>query len=348
MSINELLATLKAHDIQLAVKDGQLVVQGNRRALSDNGLLDHLREHKPALIELIEQGDYRSGKRGALVLPANGIAPGCTRITPEMLTLVKLDQAAIDRLADSIPGGAANVQDIYPLAPLQQGILYHHVTATQGDPYVMHVQFAFADRQRLLAFAEAMQTVITRHDILRTSVHWEGLETPVQVVWRQAHLEVDSLPSATGITLDLGQAPLMRLICTESASDERVQATLLFHHIAMDHSALEVVRHEIQACLSGKAELLGAPVPFRNYVGQALLGVSEAEHEGFFRDMLGDLDEPTLAYDLQDLSGDGERVEEHSLTLDLALCQGCAPRHASSASVSRACSTWAGRECWPV
>nr|WP_274383968.1 non-ribosomal peptide synthetase [Pseudomonas cannabina] len=316
------MATLKAHDIQLAVKDGQLVVQGNRRALSDNGLLDHLREHKPALIELIEQGDYRSGKRGALVLPANGIAPGCTRITPEMLTLVKLDQAAIDRLADSIPGGAANVQDIYPLAPLQQGILYHHVTATQGDPYVMHVQFAFADRQRLLAFAEAMQTVITRHDILRTSVHWEGLETPVQVVWRQAHLEVDSLPSATGITLDLGQAPLMRLICTESASDERVQATLLFHHIAMDHSALEVVRHEIQACLSGKAELLGAPVPFRNYVGQALLGVSEAEHEGFFRDMLGDLDEPTLAYDLQDLSGDGERVEEHSLTLDLALCQG--------------------------
>ncbi|SDX46163.1 arthrofactin-type cyclic lipopeptide synthetase C [Pseudomonas syringae] len=322
MSINELLATLKAHDIQLAVKDGQLVVQGNRRALSDNGLLDHLREHKPALIELIEQGDYRSGKRGALVLPVNGIAPGCTRITPEMLTLVKLDQAAIDRLVDSIPGGAANVQDIYPLAPLQQGILYHHVTAAQGDPYVMHVQFAFADRQRLLAFAEAMQTVITRHDILRTSVHWEGLETPVQVVWRQAHLEVDSLPSATGITLNLGQAPLMRLICTESASDERVQATLLFHHIAMDHSALEVVRHEIQACLSGKAELLGAPVPFRNYVGQALLGVSEAEHEGFFRDMLGDLDEPTLAYDLQDLSGDGEHVEEHSLTLDLALCQG--------------------------
>ncbi|EPM82169.1 non-ribosomal peptide synthetase SyfB, partial [Pseudomonas syringae pv. actinidiae ICMP 19068] len=53
MSINELLATLKAHDIQLTVKDGQLVVQGNRRALSDNGLLDHLRAHKPALIELI-------------------------------------------------------------------------------------------------------------------------------------------------------------------------------------------------------------------------------------------------------------------------------------------------------
>ncbi|EPN26558.1 non-ribosomal peptide synthetase SyfB, partial [Pseudomonas syringae pv. actinidiae ICMP 19096] len=216
MSINELLATLKAHDIQLTVKDGQLVVQGNRRALSDNGLLDHLRAHKPALIELIEQGDYRSGKRGALVLPANGIVPGCERITPEMLTLAELDQGAIDRLLDLIPGGAANVQDLYPLAPLQQGILYHHVTATQGDPYVMQVQFAFSDQPRLEAFAQALQTVIDRHDILRTSVHWDGLETPVQVVWRHAELKVDKVPTGAGIMMDLGQAPLIRLVCHES------------------------------------------------------------------------------------------------------------------------------------
>ncbi|MFA1028856.1 Amino acid adenylation [Pseudomonas syringae pv. helianthi] len=73
MSINELLATLKAHDIHLTVKDGQLVVQGNRRALTDNGLLEHLGEHKPTLIELIEQGDYQNAGRGALVLPGNGI-----------------------------------------------------------------------------------------------------------------------------------------------------------------------------------------------------------------------------------------------------------------------------------
>ncbi|WP_122240533.1 condensation domain-containing protein, partial [Pseudomonas syringae] len=321
MSINELLATLKAHEIHLTVKDGQLVVQGNRRALTDNGLLEHLREHKPALIELIEQGDYQNGKRGAPALPANGIEQGCERITPEMLTLVKLDQAAIDLLMDAIPGGAANVQDIYPLAPLQQGILYHHVSATQGDPYVMQVQFAFSDQARRDAFAEALQSVITRHDILRTSVHWKGLETPVQVVWRHAELKVDSSPLAADLTMDLGQAPLMRLVCHAPVAGQRVEATLLFHHIAMDHSALEVVRHEVQACLSGQAEMLGVPVPFRNYVGQALLGVSEAQHEAFFREMLGDLDEPTLAYGLQNLSGEGDAIEEHSITLDQQLCQ---------------------------
>ncbi|WP_287815432.1 AMP-binding protein, partial [Pseudomonas sp.] len=52
---------------------------------------------------------------------------------------------------------------------------------------------------------------------------------------------------------------------------------------------------------------------------QALLGVSEQEHEAFFGEMLGDLDEPTLAYDRQDLSGDAESIGEHSLGLDLVL-----------------------------
>nr|WP_256261391.1 non-ribosomal peptide synthetase [Pseudomonas gingeri] len=315
------MATLKANDIHLAVKDGQLVVQGNRLALSANGLVDKLREHKPALIALIEQDPSLTSKRGAPEMPANGIAPGCTRITPDMLTLVTLDQKAIDQLVEAVPGGVANVQDIYPLAPLQQGILYHHVSATQGDPYVMHVDFAFADRERLLAFVEALRQVIARHDILRTSVHWQGLETPVQIVWRQAELKVDTLSGEAVTHLDLGQAPLIRLACREYAEDRGVRATLLFHHIAMDHSALEVVRHEIHACLLGQADQLGVPVPFRNYVAQALLGVSEHEHEGFFREMLGDLDQPTLAYDLQDLSGDGADIGEHSLGLDLVLCQ---------------------------
>nr|UXB94800.1 non ribosomal peptide synthetase [Pseudomonas syringae] len=313
------MATLKAHGIHLTVKDGQLAVQGNRRALTDKSLLDSLREHKPALIERLEQGDALTTRRGTQTFPENGIPGDCTYITPQMLTLVELDQAAIDQLVRSVPGGAANVQDIYPLAPLQQGILYHHVTATHGDPYVMRVEFAFADRERLDAFALALQTVVARHDILRTSVHWEGLDTPVQVVWRHAELVVDTLPSAAALMLDLGQAPLIRLICHQG-TENGIKATLVFHHIAMDHSALEVVRHEIQACLSGQAEALGTPVPFRKYVAQALLGVSEAEHEAFFRSMLADLDEPTLAYDLQDLSGEGDDIGEYTLALDPGFC----------------------------
>jgi arthrofactin-type cyclic lipopeptide synthetase C len=337
VNVLELLATLKAKDIQLAVTDDQLRVNGNKQALSDPALLAALREHKPALIELIKAGQYSATKAGQVEVPVNGIAADATQITPSMLSLVELDQASIDHLVAQVPGDAVNVQDIYPLAPLQEGILYHHVSGGEGDPYVMQSQFAFASRERFQAFAQALQTVIDRHDILRTSVHWQGLDAPVQVVWRRAELPVEEVvvPDADSdvlaylherfdarhFRLDVNRAPLMRLAHAWDEAGQRVIATLLFHHMALDHSALDVVRHEMRACLSGQSELLGRPVPFRNYVAQARLGVSEAEHEAFFRDMLSDIDEPTLPYGLQDVQGDGSEIVELSQPIEPLLGQ---------------------------
>ncbi|EGH35296.1 amino acid adenylation, partial [Pseudomonas syringae pv. japonica str. M301072] len=51
---------------------------------------------------------------------------------------------------------------------MQEGILYHHLSAETGDPYVLQTQFVFDDRERMDAFVHALQTVIDRHDILRT------------------------------------------------------------------------------------------------------------------------------------------------------------------------------------
>jgi arthrofactin-type cyclic lipopeptide synthetase C len=335
VSINQLLATLSANNVQLALKDGQLVVQGNRQALTDAALVARLREHKAALVALIESGEYVAVKQGAVQVPGNLIPVGCTRITPALVNLVELDQGTLDGLVTEIPGGAANVQDIYPLAPLQQGMLFHHASATGHDPYVMQARFVFASEARLQAFAEALRGVVARHDILRTSVHWEGQETPLQVVWRHADLQVLELPAddSARAWLDLTQAPLMRLLREAPEADGRLSATLQFHHIAMDHSALEVVRHELIAFLTGEDQHLGTPVPFRNYVAQAVLGVSEAQHEAFFRDMLGDIDEATLAYGIQDVQGEGDSHQEHAIDLPLALCQSLRA-HARSLGVS--------------
>ncbi|MGX1174673.1 non-ribosomal peptide synthetase [Pseudomonas sp. R151218B TE3479] len=111
----------------------------------------------------------------------------------------------------------------------------------------------------------------------------------------------------------------MRLAYTRDAANQRWVAMLLFHHMALDHTALEVVQHEMQAHLLGHADQLGAAVPFRNYVAQARLGVSREQHETFFSDMLGDIDEPTLPFGLMDVRGDGSDIEAAGLNLAAGL-----------------------------
>ncbi len=275
------------------------------------------------------------GGRADIVVPANGIFTGCQRITPAMLPLVSLDQSTIDRIVATVPGGVGNVQDIYPLAPLQEGILYHHIAAQAGDPYLLQATFALDSRARLDGFVQALQAVIDRHDILRTAVLWEGFDQPLQVVQRRTELlleeplldpiqgdiatQLQALFDPRHCRLDLGKAPLMRLACAWDSAQQRWVAILLFHHIALDHTALDVMQAEMLACLNGEAERLDAAMPYRNYVAQTLLGVSRAQHEDFFREMLGDVEEPTLPFGLREVQGDGRGIDEAKLNLDNAL-----------------------------
>ena len=81
----------------------------------------------------------------AINIPSNLITEDSTEITPEMLPLITLTQADIDSIIARVPGGVANIQDIYGLTPLQNGMLYHHLMAKEGDPYLLVSRLRFDD-----------------------------------------------------------------------------------------------------------------------------------------------------------------------------------------------------------
>src|SRR6202035_5731888 len=121
--------------------------------------------------------------------------------------------------------------------------------------------------------------------------------------------------------LDISQAPMLRLIVTHDATRERWLLQWWYSHLLADHVMLESIREEVQAYLLEQGDQLPAPLPFRNLVAQARLGVSRQEHEVFFRKMLGDVDEPTAPFGLLDVQGDGTGIEEAHLGLDAGLAQ---------------------------
>jgi amino acid adenylation domain-containing protein len=256
------------------------------------------------------------------------------RITPQMFPLVELDQPQLDRIVETVPGGASNVQDIYPLSPLQEGMLFHHILDREHDTYVLSAFLQLHSRHQLAPLLIALQTVIDRHDVLRTAVLWEGLPRPVQVVYRRAQLSLEEIvldqvhdaleqlkermtPGQQQI--DVRQAPLVRLVVAGAVNSSPLYVALALHHLICDHQSLRIVIAETLKCFDGKAQELPAPVPYRKYVAHTLTQVQNQDAEAFFRGKVGDVTEPTIPFGLSDVYTHGGSMDEARVELPLEL-----------------------------
>ncbi|MFQ6142325.1 non-ribosomal peptide synthase/polyketide synthase [Streptomyces seoulensis] len=206
--------------------------------------------------------------------------PGAGGRTPSDFPLARLDQARVDRLA----GDGRRIEDLLPLTPLQEGMLFHRLVGGPDDVYVDQAALLLEGVNDPDALAAAWQRVTDRTPALRTSVVWEDVPVPLQVVhrdmpvpltvldWRgldadERAVRLDRLRAddlARG--LDLATAPLMRLTLIR-LPDARLHLLWTSHHLILDGWSLAQVLTEVFEEYASLTTGAGAPPPVRRPFG---------------------------------------------------------------------------------
>ena len=82
------------------------------------------------------------------------------------------------------------IENIFPLTPLQKGLLFHSLYDTESGVYFEQLNCLLEGHVSVTAVNQAWQTLIDRHPILRTAIVTKGQTEPVQVVFRNISFEV--------------------------------------------------------------------------------------------------------------------------------------------------------------
>ncbi|HTV24524.1 MAG TPA: amino acid adenylation domain-containing protein, partial [Polyangiaceae bacterium] len=245
---------------------------------------------------------------GAMARELEALVELCTSgrvqgLTPSDFPLVRVTQAELDALGLAPDA----VQDIYPLSPMQQGLLFHSLHSPDSGVYLNQISVGVEglDGERL---AGAWQLLTDRHEIMRTGFVGGGQgQSFVQVVHARVDAGVRLLdrraePPSPGELeeiareererpFELERPPLQRLLLVR-LSDSRHQLIWTHHHVLMDGWSSARWVEELFGAYSGQ---LLAPLGgrYRDYI--AWLGQQDrAPSERFWKTELEALEEPTL------------------------------------------------------
>lgn len=255
--------------------------------------------HDHATIEALSE-QYIAALRELI---AHCRTPNAGGFTPADFPAAQIDQAALDELLDRVTNSKGiplqRIEEIYALSPIQEGLLYETLYAPDSGVYSTQLCLTLGPDLDVDAFQKAWQQIIERHAILRTAFFWEGLERPLQVVYKQgaykqgAYKQVelpwqqldwrnnsltdelieqrlDALMAAErqqGFQLD--QAPLARAVLIQ-ANETTAYFVWTHHHILMDGWSLPIVFQEFLtlygAITQGNEGHLKTPRPYREYI----------------------------------------------------------------------------------
>ena len=215
-----------------------------------------------------------------------------------------------------------NLEDIYPLSPLQEGILFHSLYAPESGVYVEQLSCALTGPLDAAAFARAWERVIERHAVLRTAFVWKSQKRPLQAVQREVALPLSSedwsdlaagerearfagfLAEDRKQGFEAARAPLLRIALLRFGAGEH-RLVWTFHHLLLDGWSLPLVLSEVllfyaafaagaggAASEGGRDLALPAPRRYRDYITW-VERQDLAAAETFFRRELAGFTEPT-------------------------------------------------------
>jgi len=205
------------------------------------------------------------------------------------------------------------IEDIYPLSPMQKGMLFHTLFDPEAEEYFEQLSSTFYGDLDAAAFRRAWEHTIQRHPVLRTAVVWERRDEPYQVVYSRVSLPWDeqdwrhlsSAEQQEGLEryvraqrargFKLSEAPLMRIGLIRLADDAH-RVIWSHHHMLLDAWCRPLVFKEIftlyEAFRLGQTLNLKTPRPYRDYIAW-LQQQDLSKAEGFWRSTLAGFTEPT-------------------------------------------------------
>ncbi|MFB2833040.1 amino acid adenylation domain-containing protein, partial [Floridanema evergladense] len=268
--------------------------------------------------------------------------------TPSDFPLAKLSQIELDRVLATWAKEAGqqttnwqNIEDIYPLSPMQQGMLFESFYAPETGVYFQQITFSITGNLNVSAFEQAWQQIVAQHSIFRTAFLWESLHQPLQVVWRQVNINVATydwrnlsaneqqqqleifLESDRQLGFSFLPAPLMRLYLIQT-QENTYQFVWSFHHILLDGWSLPLVLKDLwdfyEVILTGKSLERQPSLNYRQYIAW-LQQQDVAQSEAFWREKLASFSAPTplmidkpLSHRENGLASYGEQHIELSLS----------------------------------
>ncbi len=180
-----------------------------------------------------------------------------------------------------------NIKDIYPLSPMQQGMLFHSLYAPETEVYSEQLSCKLHGKLEPEAFKKAWEAVTNHHDTLRSAFVWEDLDEPLQVVYEHIELPFEILDwqnktkeeQETNFEnilaaerkrgMELTEAPLMRILLIQ-LNEDTFRLIWNHHHLLLDGWGLPVILKEVmifyQAFAAGKELRLPAPPPYSSYI----------------------------------------------------------------------------------